>query len=137
MNTVDLVSAVMMKTPNAPDWIRTNDLLLRRQLLYPTELQVQNFIVENYMLRSSLLRLLRSRIFLGFVLAEDAIPIRVPFLAINGTIRISLACTMLSVLHQVPPYKEERQGGEPPAVASNHPLNSTAVPARTFKIYDS
>ena len=22
-----------------PDWIRTNDLLLRRQLLYPTELQ--------------------------------------------------------------------------------------------------
>ena len=24
-----------------PDWIRTNDLLLRRQLLYPTELPVQ------------------------------------------------------------------------------------------------
>ena len=26
-----------------PDWIRTNDLLLRRQLLYPTELPVQYF----------------------------------------------------------------------------------------------
>jgi hypothetical protein len=25
-----------------PDWIRTNDLLLRRQLLYPTELPVLN-----------------------------------------------------------------------------------------------
>ncbi len=24
-----------------PDWIRTNDLLLRRQLLYPAELPVQ------------------------------------------------------------------------------------------------
>ena len=24
-----------------PDWIRTNDLLLRRQLLYPTELPVR------------------------------------------------------------------------------------------------
>jgi hypothetical protein len=26
-----------------PDWIRTNDLLLRRQLLYPTELPVHIF----------------------------------------------------------------------------------------------
>jgi hypothetical protein len=25
-----------------PDWIRTNGLLLRRQLLYPTELPVRN-----------------------------------------------------------------------------------------------
>jgi hypothetical protein len=30
-----------------PDWIRTNDLLLRRQLLYPTELPVQfDFLSE-------------------------------------------------------------------------------------------
>jgi hypothetical protein len=27
-----------LKRLRDPDWIRTNDLLLRRQLLYPTEL---------------------------------------------------------------------------------------------------
>ena len=29
-----------------PDWIRTNDLLLRRQLLYPTELPDRIFFKE-------------------------------------------------------------------------------------------
>lgn len=30
-----------------PDWIRTNDLLLRRQLLYPTELPDQKYFSKN------------------------------------------------------------------------------------------
>jgi hypothetical protein len=33
--------------PREPDWIRTNGLLLRRQLLYPTELPVQNLCCRN------------------------------------------------------------------------------------------
>jgi hypothetical protein len=31
-----------MRLYSDSDWIRTNDLLLRRQLLYPTELRNQN-----------------------------------------------------------------------------------------------
>jgi hypothetical protein len=30
-----------------PDWIRTNDLLLRRQLLYPAELPVLVRVAQN------------------------------------------------------------------------------------------
>jgi len=30
-----------------PDWIRTNDLLLRRQLLYPAELPVLIRVAQN------------------------------------------------------------------------------------------
>ena len=34
-------SSASLKRICEPDWIRTNDLLLRRQLLYPTELPVR------------------------------------------------------------------------------------------------
>ena len=30
---------------STPDWIRTNDRLLRRQMLYPTELQVHILVL--------------------------------------------------------------------------------------------
>jgi hypothetical protein len=36
-------SSTSSKSPCEPDWIRTNGLLLRRQLLYPTELPVRKF----------------------------------------------------------------------------------------------
>lgn len=32
-----------------PDWIRTNDLLLRRQLLYPAELPVRILQISLYL----------------------------------------------------------------------------------------
>jgi hypothetical protein len=35
-----------------PDWIRTNGLLLRRQLLYPAELPDQNFYARSDALSS-------------------------------------------------------------------------------------
>ena len=47
-----------------PDWIRTNDLLLRRQLLYPAELRDQFFIesLQIYNLRSTISKnLLKER----------------------------------------------------------------------------
>jgi hypothetical protein len=40
----ECIKLVVFAFTSDPDWIRTNDLLLRRQLLYPTELPDQKFI---------------------------------------------------------------------------------------------
>ena len=45
-----------------PDWIRTNDLLLRRQLLYPAELRdrniISNILIEPMIFPTSLVGML-------------------------------------------------------------------------------
>jgi hypothetical protein len=40
-NRLQFSSETLTGSGCEPDWIRTNDLLLRRQLLYPTELPVR------------------------------------------------------------------------------------------------
>jgi hypothetical protein len=45
-----------------PDWIRTNDLLLRRQLLYPTELRDQTIWFKVQSLKIKVIATLNFRL---------------------------------------------------------------------------
>ncbi len=52
----------LFKKQSEPDWIRTNDRLLRRQMLYPAELPVRFCEVQSYIISMK-----KEELFLSFI----------------------------------------------------------------------